>query len=88
MDTDSFVVHINTEDFYSDIKPDLDMWFDTSKIDNKLDRPIPKGINEGIIGMFKDELGGQIMKMFCILRLETYAYLLDDDNEIKKAKGT
>ena len=28
------------------------------------------------------------MKEFCALRAETYAYLLDDDNEIKKAKGT
>ena len=28
------------------------------------------------------------MKEFCTLRPKTYAYLLDDDNEIKKAKGT
>ena len=28
------------------------------------------------------------MKEFCALRAKTYAYLLDDDNEMKKAKGT
>ena len=38
--------------------------------------------------MFKDELGGKIMNEFCALRAKTYAYLLDDDNETKKAKGT
>ena len=38
--------------------------------------------------MFKDELGGKIMKEFCALRAETYAYIIDgDDIEKKKAKG-
>ena len=38
--------------------------------------------------MFKDELGGKIMKGFCALRAKTYAYLMDDDGERKKAKKT
>ena len=38
--------------------------------------------------MFKDELGGKIMKGFCALRAKTYAYLMDDDSERKKAKKT
>ena len=38
--------------------------------------------------MFKDELGGKIKKEFCTLRAKTYAYLLDDDKDMKKAKGT
>ena len=37
--------------------------------------------------MFKDELGGRIMKEFCSPRAKTYAYLIDDDIEKKKAKG-
>ena len=37
--------------------------------------------------MFKDELGGKIMKEFCALRAKTYTYLMDDDSENKKAKG-
>ena len=28
------------------------------------------------------------MKEFCVLRNKTYAYLMDDDSEKKKAKGT
>ena len=37
--------------------------------------------------MFKDELGGKIMKEFCALRAKTYTYLMEDDSEMKKAKG-
>ena len=29
-DTDSFVIHIITEDFYEDITNDVERWFDTS----------------------------------------------------------
>ena len=36
----------------------------------------------------KDELGGQIMKEFVRLRLKTYSYLKDNNDEDKKAKGT
>ena len=32
MDTDSFVIHIITEDFYEDIANDLERWFDASMI--------------------------------------------------------
>ena len=36
--------------------------------------------------MFKDELGGKIMKEFCAFRAKTYSYLMEDDSEMKKAK--
>ena len=38
--------------------------------------------------MFKDELGGQTMKEFWALRAKTYSYLMDDNSEVKKSKGT
>ena len=38
--------------------------------------------------MFKDELGRKIMKEVCALRAKTYAYLMDDDSNNKKAIGT
>ena len=41
MDTDSFVIHIKTEDFYKDIADDVERWFDTSNYDEKDERPIP-----------------------------------------------
>ena len=30
MDTDSFIIHIKTEDFYGEIANDVEKWFDTS----------------------------------------------------------
>ena len=38
--------------------------------------------------LFKDELGEEIIKEFRALRAKTYAYLMGDDSEVKKAKGT
>ena len=46
------------------------------------------GKNKKVIGKFKDELDGKIMKAFCAVRAKTYAYKLDYDTEFKKAKGT
>ena len=88
MDTDIFVIYIFTEDFFEDINNDVERWFDTSDYDNNDKRPLLMGKNEKIIGMFKDELGGKIMKEFCTPRAKTYAYLMDDDFEKKRAKGT
>ena len=86
MDTDSFVIHIKTEDFYEDIANDVEKWFDTLNYDNN--RPLPIYMNKKVIGLFKDELGGKIMKEFVGLRAKTYAYLMDDDTQHKKTKGT
>ena len=85
MDTDSFVIHIKTEDFHEDIANDVEEWFDTSNYDDN-NRPLPIGKNKKVIGVFKDELGGKIMKEFVALRAKTYSYLMDDDSEHKKSK--
>ena len=62
MDTDSFIIHIKTEDFYADIASDVERWFDISKYDDKKDKkPLPIGKNKKIFGKFKDELGNEIM---------------------------
>ena len=45
-------------------------------------------MNKKVYGLFKDELGGKIMKEFVALKAKTYIYLMDDDGEEKKAKGT
>ena len=88
MDTDSFAINIKTQDFYKDIASDVERWFDTSNYDKKDNRPLPIGKNKKVIGLFKDELGGQIVTEFFALRAKAYAYKLDDDTEHKKAKGT
>ena len=84
--TDSFVVHIKTEDLFEDINNDVERWFDTSNYDRNDERPLKIGVNKKVIGKLKHELGVKIMKEFCALRAKTYTYLLDDDNEIKKLK--
>ena len=86
MNTDSFIIHIKTEDFYEDIANDVEKWFDTSNYDENDKRPLPIGKNKKVIGLFKDELGGKIMIEFDALRPKTYSYLMDDDSEHKKAK--
>ena len=86
MDTNSFIIHIKTKDFYKDIADDVEKRFDTSNYE--VDRPLPKGKNKKVIGLMKDELGGKIIIEFVALRPKTYSYLMDDDSEAKKAKGT
>ena len=88
MDTDSFIIHIKTEDFYKDIANDVKKWFDTSNYDENDKRPLPIGKNKKVIGLFKDELGGKIMIEFVRLRAKTWFYLMDDGSEHKEAKGT
>ena len=85
MDTDSFVIHIKTEDFFEDISNDVERWFDNNDDNDK--RPLPMGMNKKVIGVFKGKLGGKITKECCVLRAKTYSYLMDDDSEKKKAKG-
>ena len=75
-------------DFYKDIANDVDKWLDTSNYYEKDEGPLPIGKIEKVIGMFKDELGGKIMIEFCPLRAKSYAYLIEDGSEHKKAKGT
>ena len=70
MDTDTFVYDIKTEDFYKDIAEDVETRFDTSGyVDN---RPLPTGKNKKVIGLMKDELGGEVMKKFVSLRPKMY----------------
>ena len=79
MDTDSFIMHIKTEDSYKDI---------ANNVDYEVNEPLPTGKNKKVIGLMKDELGGKIMTEFVALRPQTYSYLIDDCKEDKKAKGT
>ena len=53
MDTDSFIVHIKTEDIYTDIVKDVETRFDTSNYE--LDRSLPKIKNKKVIRLMKDE---------------------------------
>ena len=91
MDTDTFVMNIKTNihfvmNIYEDTANDVEKRFDTSNYE--VNRPLPTGKNKKVIGLMKDELGGNIIMEFVTLRPKTYSYLTDDCKEDKKAKGT
>ena len=73
MDTDSFVINNFTEDFFEGIN-DVERWFDTSNYDQNGKRPLQRGMDKKVIGMFKGELGGKVMRELCALRAKTYRY--------------
>ena len=85
MDIDTFIINFKTKDFYQDITDDVEKRFDTSNYE--CNRPLPTGKNKKVIGLMKGELGGKITTEFVALRPKTYSYLMDDDSEVKKAKG-
>ena len=74
--------------FFEDIVHDVEKCFDTSNYLSNINRLLPKGRNKKVIGLMKAELGGEIMTEFVALRPKTYSYSIDDDSEVKKAKGT
>ena len=73
MNIDSSIVHVKIDDIYNNIVKDVEKRFDTSNCE--VDRPLPIGKNEKMIGLMKDELVVQIMKNSVGLRAKTYSYL-------------
>ena len=45
-------------------------------------------VRKKVPGLFKEELEGKIIREVVTLRPKTYAYLMDDGSNHKKAKGT
>ena len=87
----NFIIYIKTEGFYEDIADDVEKIFHTSYYEvecNFTDRPLPKGKNKKVIELMKDELAGKIMTELAALRPKPYSYIMDDDNDAKKAKAT
>ena len=62
-----------------DIADDIAARFDMSGYNP--DRPLPVGLNKKVIGLMKDELGGEIMKEFVTLRPEMYEYKVGSLNQ-------
>ena len=83
MDTDSFILHTETEDIGVDIAKDVEAEFETSNY--KLDKPVTRGKNKEVTVLIKGKLNGKIMTEFAVLRAKTYSYLVDDvDKKIKE----
>ena len=86
-DTDSLMYEIQTEDFYKDISGDVKDRFDTSDYPENHPSGIPTGINKKVLGMFKDEAAGKIIKEFVGLRAKLYSFIMEDGKENKRCKG-
>ena len=86
-DTDSFMYEVETEDFYKDISEDVKDRFDTSDYPENHPSGIPTGINKKVLGMFKDEAAGKIIKEFVGLRAKLYSFIMEDGKENKRCKG-
>ena len=84
-DTDSLMYEIETEDFFEDIKMDVESKFDTSDFPEDH----PSGIqrcNKKVIGKMKDEVAGRIIEEFVGLRAKLYSYKIYEGKEEKKSK--
>ena len=64
-DTDSLILEFQTEDLYEDMDEMLDE-YDTSNYSQ--DHPLYCTANKKVVGKFKDELGGKLLKEFVGLR--------------------
>ena len=42
IDTDRFIIYVETDDFYKDISSDVNKWFDTSNYSKDINRPLEK----------------------------------------------
>ena len=84
--TDSLAYEIETEDFYKDITPDVEVMFDTSSYPKVHESGIPTGKNKKVLGLFKDVCGGKLTEEFVGLRAKLYSYKINDKEE-KNFKG-
>lgn len=80
-DTDSFVFYIETEDFYKETSLDK---YDTSNYPQ--DSPFHSEVNKKMIGLPKDEGGGQPISEFVGLRAKSYCVKFEDW-QMTKCKG-
>lgn len=93
-DTDSFILAVECDDFYEDMRKNLNK-FDTSNYPENNEYGIMR-VNKKIPGLFTDELKGEVMAEFVGLRAKCYAVRgfseigLDEKSfniKIKRSKG-
>ena len=83
-DTDSLTYEIETTDVYKDF------WNDKNKFDSSdypKDSKFYDEKNKKVIGKFKDEGAGLVIKEFIGLRSKMYSHNKDNNQHSKKAKG-
>ena len=98
-DTVSLMYLIQTDDVYYDIKKDVKKKFDTSNFPDVHPSGIKTGVNEKVVGVFKNEAAANTITHFVGLSSKLYAYLIEmlygkygklkepEEEEMRKAKG-
>ena len=84
-DTDSYVIKVDTEDLYEDLK-EINDYMDFS--DYPVEHPNYDKTNKKVLGKFKDEMNGKIISKFIGLKPKSYCYkVYGEDKDHKKSKG-
>ena len=83
-DTDSLVYLIETDDFYEDIKKDVEKRFDTFNFPKDHPSGIEAGVNMKVVGVFKLENGANIIVLFIGLRPKMYTFKVETKYEEDK----
>ena len=84
-DTDSFTIHVETDDIYTDFKH-INQHMDFS--DYPKNHECYNASNKKVLGEMKDELNGKIMTHFIGLKPKSYRYkVYGEDEEHKRSKG-
>jgi len=83
-DTDGLMLMVKTEDFYEDIKEDIEKWFDTSKFPKDNIFGI-KPMNGYKLGCFKIETVDNIVSEFIGLRSKMLNYLIETKDGLNGA---
>ena len=78
-DTDSFIIHVETDDIYKDMLEDKNL-YDFSEY--PIDHPNYNIKNNKILGKFKDELKSKIITEFIGLKPKMYSFDYIDNNII------
>ena len=79
-DTDSLFYHIETDDWYDDIREDVPTLYDTSAYPEDHPAGLPR-MNKKVIGMMKDELKGRTVDEFSGTCGKSYAFTVNDYTE-------
>ena len=85
-DTDSFILHIQSEDLYEEIKDDIKEYYDTKKYPKN--SPLFYEGNAFKLGCLKDECNGKVIREFCGTCAKSYIYMIEgEETENKRCKG-
>jgi len=71
-------------DFYADIRNDVNKWFDTSELPVGHPSGIPVCVNKKVPGMMKDETKGKIIKEVVALRAKLYSIKMYEEGKENK----